>query len=68
MLTAHLCTSIASIISNLSNRKMARYTIGLLGGAIVEKTYTYECFVVKIPEIKNLVPTDSNIQSNKGNN
>jgi hypothetical protein len=47
---------------------MARYTIGLLGGAIVEKTYTYECFVVKIPEIKNLVPTDSNIQSNKGNN
>lgn len=56
MLKAHLCTSIASIISNLSNRKMARYTIGLLGGAIVEKTYTYKCFVVKIPEIKKSSP------------
>jgi hypothetical protein len=61
MLTAHLCTSIATIIRNLSNRKLARYTISILGGIIVEKTYTYKCFMVKKPEIKNLVPIDAKI-------
>jgi len=61
MLTAHLCTSVATIIRNLSNRKMTRYTIGLLGGIIVEKTYTYKCFMVKKTELKNLVPIDANI-------
>jgi hypothetical protein len=40
---------------------MARYTIRLLGGIIVEKTYTYKYVIVKKPEIKNLVPIDANI-------
>lgn len=37
---AHLCSAIATIISNLSNRKMARCTVILLtSNGIVENTY-----------------------------